>query len=603
MELGQARRTMRLGSTLTLVAVALLVAGGASAQTVWYVDDDSCPGPGTGTAVDPFCKVQDGIAAALDGDTVLVLPGTYLETIDFLGKAIHVRSDGDGLPATYDLDPDGTVLDGVGAGSVVTFASGEGLDSTLEGLTITGGLAEVAGGGVYCDGASPSLARNVIRSNDAPGSITGLGVGGGLFLRNSNARITDNRIEQNTARRYCVMSACWGTGDGGALYCEGSSPWIARNTFWLNEAKGTYPRGGAIFLRNSDAQIEDNLFESNAATGSGGWGYSSQGAGGAIFSGYSSPTIRRNMILTNSAFGSCFDDCAWLAVGGGICVVGPGSVLLEDNVILGNRAEGGAGGGLYVVNGDVVAVRRTTFSGNDAYRGGGVCGEYEGRCAIEGSVLWGNSAWVANELALNFGSTIDVAHSDVQGGPAAASVGEECRLSWGSGAIDADPLFVDAASGDYRLQPGSPCIDAGDPADLPTGQDLAGNPRLLDGDLDRTPVIDMGAYEFDNVHLAISGSATPGGTLVLDTEGTAGLFVLLFLGVAPGEFFHPLYGSFFLDPLSRWRVVPWGSIPSSVPVPLDPRLPTPLYLVLQEVAFDPTNLAGNASNPVAVTIE
>jgi hypothetical protein len=53
----------------------------------------------------------------------------------------------------------------------------------------------------------------------------------------------------------------------------------------------------------------------------------------------------------------------------------------------------------------------------------------------------------------------------------------------GTGNIDADPLFVDPVNGDFHLQPGSPCIDTGDP-----------NSAL---DPDGTPA-DMGAYYFDH---------------------------------------------------------------------------------------------------------
>jgi hypothetical protein len=51
--------------------------------------------------------------------------------------------------------------------------------------------------------------------------------------------------------------------------------------------------------------------------------------------------------------------------------------------------------------------------------------------------------------------------------------------------------------GDYHLHPISPCIDAGDPdyAAGPNETDLDGNPRVLDGNGDAVPVIDMGAYE------------------------------------------------------------------------------------------------------------
>jgi hypothetical protein len=98
-----------------------------------------------------------------------------------------------------------------------------------------------------------------------------------------------------------------------------------------------------------------------------------------------------------------------------------------------------------------------------------------------------------------------VTYCDVRGGWA----------GWGN--IDADPLFVDPNGGDYRLLPGSPCIDAGCNAAVPpdfadldddgdteeiTPFDLDGEGRFFDDpDTDDTgcrcpPIVDMGAYEF-----------------------------------------------------------------------------------------------------------
>jgi hypothetical protein len=59
-------------------------------------------------------------------------------------------------------------------------------------------------------------------------------------------------------------------------------------------------------------------------------------------------------------------------------------------------------------------------------------------------------------------------------------------------AITLDPLYVNPAEGDFRLGPGSPAIDAGDPTtstDEAGGLDHAGAPRVSGGR------IDLGAFE------------------------------------------------------------------------------------------------------------
>ena len=84
---------------LLIVVVVAVFSSAAQADTI-FVDDDNCPGPGDGSELDPFCSIQTAIDAAVSGvDEVEVAPGTYFETINFLGKAITVRSS-DGFSST-----------------------------------------------------------------------------------------------------------------------------------------------------------------------------------------------------------------------------------------------------------------------------------------------------------------------------------------------------------------------------------------------------------------------------------------------------------------------------------------------------------------------
>ena len=83
--------TERFWQTTVGVLLGILSPVAAQGQTTWYVDDDCIP-PGTGTQADPFCSIQRGIDESVNGDEVIVGPGTYNETINFNGKAIELRS-------------------------------------------------------------------------------------------------------------------------------------------------------------------------------------------------------------------------------------------------------------------------------------------------------------------------------------------------------------------------------------------------------------------------------------------------------------------------------------------------------------------------------
>ena len=118
--------------------------------------------------------------------------------------------------------------------------------------------------------------------------------------------------------------------------------------------------------------------------------------------------------------------------------------------------------------------------------------------SIVNSIIWGNSDDLQDQTGLN-----QVSYSDVQ----------EVLLP-GEGNIHADPLFVNAAGGDFRLRAGSPCIDAGinTAAGLPV-TDLDGNLRIRDGDDDGNAVIDIGAYEGQAISPIINNILPSSGTV------------------------------------------------------------------------------------------
>src|SRR5882672_9729795 len=79
--------------------------------------------------------IQGAINASANGDTVVVLEGTYFENIDYRGKRVVVRS-------AY--GPGYTAIDGGNVGPCVKFISGENAAAMLSGFTLQRGLADAS---------------------------------------------------------------------------------------------------------------------------------------------------------------------------------------------------------------------------------------------------------------------------------------------------------------------------------------------------------------------------------------------------------------------------------------------------------------------------
>jgi len=227
----------------TIIACGLIftTASHRAPQVTWYVDDDapSDPGPGDpsvsdpledGSSAHPFDTIQEGINAAIAGDTVLVRDGTYTGTgnknLDFSGRAITVRSE---------TGPAQAVIDCEGTGCGFYFHSDETTASRVEGFTVTRGSGFYEspydrGGGVYCWSSSPAIADCIFSNH-----VTDYG--GGVYCRESDAEITGCTFTENQAL----------LGGGICLFLAGlddpASARVDHCTFLNNEAQW---HGGAV---------------------------------------------------------------------------------------------------------------------------------------------------------------------------------------------------------------------------------------------------------------------------------------------------------------------------------------------------------------------
>ncbi len=309
---------------------------------------------------------------------------------------------------------------------------------------------------------------------------------------------------------------------GGGLILDGFaantviSPTIRNCTFRLNFAT----QGGGVAAYSGDggemnASFENCTFVSNAnfsgATNTGG-AMSIQEVG--TTSGNSTVTVKNCLFNDNSS-----------VLGGALSTSRVGtfesiSVNVVNSVFDGNGAP--TGGAVYCVSDMPVAFTNCTFYGNNANTGPAISGQNPTGVIIENSIIWGTQIPPYIEAQTGNDPT-DISNSIIKdwllGGPTVLNV---------------DPLFVDAASGDFNLRACSPAIDMGDNSAIAgITEDIEGTPRIFDNEND---IVDFGAYENQAEAPENFSYSTAGATYVLTGYCKVGSWVHYFDPNDPGNF-------------------------------------------------------------------
>jgi hypothetical protein len=287
--------------------------------------------------------------------------------------------------------------------------------------------------------------------------------------------------------------------------------------------------------------------------------------------------------------------------GGGVCASGNTCrAELYGCTIVNNRAWASGGATLTDGTGTTMRIERCTVVGNQATswrfgHQGGISMANWSSVEVVDSIVWGNQGYQIRAFGAPYdrGTSVTVSYSCVQGG------------FTGTGNIGGDPLFENGPARDHRLQSGSPCIDAGDPA----------SPADPDGsraDMGAFPFLSGPAATFQDLGGGCAGTTSPllaalgrpvqGATFTVQATGLPSnqLAVLMFgypqqapvdltsIGMTGCMWYA------YPDASDAFSTGPLGSFQQSWIVPSDPQS-AGLSFRLQAVVRDP---GGNAAGLV-----
>ena len=296
-------------------------------------------------------------------------------------------------------------------------------------------------------------------------------------------------------------------GQAAVSFGEGPSQGVLNGFTLSNSAAGVSIASGLETCGNCTATIISNVIV-NCGTG--------------IHVMFSSPTIRYNSILSCSGDAIRLQGAATAIVEGnlisqngiGIHLAAAGSPIIRNNMVRDNL-----GTGIYLSPNfsPTEANISQNLVLNNAAHGIYFPGGFRGPWIINNTIAGNNGAGIAKD-----GSAPDVRIiNNIVVGTPALYVGNDVvvgtiqfndfyspygvpfsglitNLTGVNGNISTNPFFACQPSGDLRLLAASPAIDAGsNGAVLLTALDLDGRARIVSGQTNGSPTVDLGAFEFD----------------------------------------------------------------------------------------------------------
>ncbi|WEK18236.1 MAG: Ig-like domain-containing protein [Candidatus Pedobacter colombiensis] len=441
---------------------------------------------------DAYVRLQTAIELAKSGDEIWVAKGTYspAQHIDstfnmvsgvkiyggFAGTETQLNqrvADAKGKYTVNESILSGNNINNHVVYSVLALSS----ESTLDGFTITAGLANSSGvksygAGIYISAVPGNgIYNNLVIKNNSANTY-----GAGMYNNSVGIHLNNISFENNvvtTTNRY-----------GGGLYNSGANLELNNVSFKGNQAIN----GGGMWNNGAGVTITKSTFEENAATSGGGL--------------YTSGTVNINQasFIKNTSIGN----------GGGL--YGIGTITVTNSIFSTNSITAALvttatyGGGMYFSG--TGTITNCTFSNNTTnYTVAGATtygtGLYAAPAAfgIYNSIFWGNKR--GNDVADQIGGTVtNLAYNLIQD-----------DYNYGSNTIIGSPEFENALAHDLRLKNGSVAINAGSNAYVGTANDLAGNARIINN------IVDLGAYE--NTNASAGSLAILPATLPVARRGAA----------------------------------------------------------------------------------